>query len=228
MSASDPVELLSRVSLFSELSREDLQRISRVAIPRAFPAGVRVFHEGDQSDACYLVRSGDLRVTREHSDGRAIALATLGRGDIFGELAMLDGQARSASVETLSDSELLALPATDFRRLLADHPQISVKLIAALTRRLRETNERVARQSFQTVPSRVAGVLTQLIAEEAAPEGRSGVTIRMTQADLAQLAGTSRESVSRFLATLERAGVVQVGRGRVTVVEPRRLRAYIF
>jgi len=228
MSTADPVGLLSRVSLFSELSREELERISRVAVPRSFPAGVRVFHEGVRSDACYLVRSGDLRVTREHSDGRAIALATLGPGDIFGELAMLDGQARSASVETLSDSELLALPASDFRRLLAEHSRISVKLIIALTRRLRETNERVARQSFQTVPSRVAGVLTQLIAEEAAPEGRTGVTIRMTQADLAQLAGTSRESVSRFLATLERAGVVSVGRGRVTVVEPRRLRAYIF
>jgi CRP/FNR family transcriptional regulator len=167
-------------------------------------------------------------VTREHPDGRAIALATLGPGDIFGELAMLDGEARSASVETLTDSELLALPAADVRRLLADHPGISVKLIAALTKRLRETNERVARQSFQTVPSRVAGVLTQLIAEESATTGRQGITIRMTQADLAQLAGTSRESVSRFLATLERAGVVRVGRGRVTVVEPRRLRAYIF
>ena len=159
MSAGDPVELLSRVSLFSELSREELERISRVAIPRSFPAGVRVFHEGDRSDACYLVRTGDLRVTREHSDGRAIALATLGPGDIFGELAMLDGQARSASVETLSDSELLALTAADFRRLLAEHSEISVKLIIALTRRLRETNERVARQSFQTVPSRVAGVI---------------------------------------------------------------------
>jgi CRP-like cAMP-binding protein len=228
MSAADPIELLSRVPLFSELSRGELERISRVAVPRSFPSGVRVFHEGDHSDACYLVRSGDLRVTREHSDGRAIALATLGPGDIFGELAMLDGEARSASVETLTESELLALPAADVRRLLADHPEISVKLIAALTRRLRETNERVARQSFQTVPSRVAGVLTQLIAEESAGEGRQGVTVRMTQADLAQLAGTSRESVSRFLATLERAGVVRVGRGRVTVVEPRRLRAYIF
>ena len=228
MSAADPVELLARVPLFSELSRQELERISRVAVPRSFPAGVRVFHEGDQSDACYLVRSGDLRVTREHPDGRAIALATLGPGDLFGELAMLDGEARSASVDTLSESELLALPAADLRRLLADHPEISVKLVAALTRRLRETNERVARQSFQTVPSRVAGVLTQLIAEETAAEGRQGVTIRMTQADLAQLAGTSRESVSRFLATLERARVVRVGRGRVTVLEPRRLRAYIF
>jgi CRP/FNR family transcriptional regulator len=226
--SADSVELLGRVPLFAELSAGELERIAVVAVPRSYPRGVRVFHEGDNSNACYIVRSGDLRVTREHSDGRAIALATLASGDIFGELAMLDGEARSASVETLSDSELLALPAADMRRLLADHPEISVKLIIALTRRLRETNERVARQSFQTVPSRVAGVLAQLIAEEALPEGREGVTVRMTQADLAQLAGTSRESVSRFLATLERAGVVEVGRGRVTVVQPRRLRAYIF
>jgi CRP/FNR family transcriptional regulator, cyclic AMP receptor protein len=220
--------LLSRVSLFDELSPGELERVASVTVQRAFPPGVRVFHEGDSSDACYVVRSGDLRVTREHPDGRAIALATLGAGDIFGELAMLDGGTRSASVETLSECELLALPAADMRRVIADHGEIAAKLIVALTKRLRETNERVTRQSFQTVPSRVAGVLLQLIAEEAAPEGRTGVTVRMNQADLAQLAGTSRESVSRFLATLERAGVVTVGRGRVTVVEPRRLRSYIF
>jgi CRP/FNR family cyclic AMP-dependent transcriptional regulator len=221
-------ELLRLVPLFNELSAAELEPIARVAVPRSFPKGVRVLHEGDQSDACYIVRSGDLRVTREHPDGRAIALATLGPGDIFGELAMLDSGVRSASVETLSDCELLALPASDVRRLLADNAAITVKLVAALTRRLREANERIARQSFQTVPSRVAGVIAQLIAEEAAFEGRDRVTLRMTQADLAQLAGTSRESVSRFLATLERAGVVRVGRGRLTVLEPRRLRAYIF
>jgi CRP/FNR family transcriptional regulator len=221
-------ELLRRVPLFSELSEEELSGIADVAIPRSYPKGVRVFHEGDRSDACYIVRNGDLRVTREHPDGRAIALATLGPGDIFGELAMLDGEARSASVESLSECDLLALPAGDVRRLLASTPETTVKLVVALVRRLREANERIARQSFQTVPSRVAGVLSQLIAEEAPLEVREGVTIQMTQADLAQLAGTSRESVSRFLATLERAGVVRVGRGRVTVLEPRRLRAYIF
>jgi CRP-like cAMP-binding protein len=226
--AGEIVELLQRVPLFEELGADELEPVARVAVPRSYPRGVRVFHEGDSSDACYIVRSGDLRVTREHSDGRAIALATLGSGDIFGELAMLDGGTRSASVETLDDCELLALPAADMRRVIAEHGEIAAKLIMALTRRLRETNERVARQSFQTVPSRVAGVLLQLIAEETAVEGRASVTVRMNQADLAQLAGTSRESVSRFLATLERAGVVRVGRGRVTVVEPRRLRAYIF
>jgi CRP/FNR family transcriptional regulator len=223
-----PVELLRSVPLFSDLEQDELERFSLVAVPRSFPAATRVFHEGDHSDACYIVRSGSFRVTREHSDGRAITLATLGPGDIFGELAMLDGEVRSASVESLEDSELLALPAGEVRSLLARHPDITVKLVAALVRRLRTANERISRQSFQTVPSRVAGVLTQLVAEEG--EGGDGgeVTIRMNQADLAQLAGTSRESVSRFLADLERAGVVRPGRGRVTVLEPAKLRNYIF
>ena len=227
-----PVELLRSVPLFSDLEQEELERFSRVAVPRSFPASTRVFHEGDRSDACYIVRSGSFRVTREHSDGRAITLATLGGGDIFGELAMLDGEVRSASVEALVDGELLALPAGEVRALLARHPEITVKLVAARVRRLRTAYERISRQSFQTVPSRVAGVLSQLVAEESPRGGEGGdggeVTIRMNQADLAQLAGTSRESVSRFLADLERAGIVRPGRGRVTVLDPPKLNNYIY
>ena len=223
------VELLRSVPLFADLEQEELESFSRVAVPRSFPASTRVFHEGDHSDACYIVSAGSFRVTREHSDGRAITLATLGPGDIFGELAMLDGEVRSASVEALSDGELLALPAGDVRALLARHPEITVKLVAALVRRLRAANERISRQSFQTVPSRVAGVLSQLVEQEAAHEREHGVvTIRMNQADLAQLAGTSRESVSRFLADLERSGVVRSGRGRVTILDPPKLRNYIY
>ncbi len=222
------VELLRSVPLFAELGDDELERIARVAVPRNFPDATRVFHEGDQSDACYIIRSGTFRVTREHPDGRAITLATLGPGDIVGELAMLDGEVRSASVETQGgEGELLALPARDMLALLERNPDITVKIAAALTRRLRETNERISRQSFQTVPSRVAGVLSQLAAEEGRGVG-SEVTIRMNQADLAQLAGTSRESVSRFLADLDRAGVVRSGRGRVTVLDGAKLNEYIF
>jgi CRP/FNR family transcriptional regulator, cyclic AMP receptor protein len=226
---SDVIELLRRVPLFSELDDPELERIAQVAIPRRFPDDTRVFHEGDPGDACFIVRTGSCRVTREHPDGRAITLANLGPGAIFGELAMLDGEARSASVEATEDTDLLALPASDMRALIRENPGMAEKLVVALTRRLREANERIARQSFQTVPSRVAGVLDQLLAEDrVAPTMRDGVTIRLRQSDLAQLAGTSRESVSRFLATLERAGVVQVGRGRVTILEPERLGSYIF
>jgi len=223
------VGLLRSVPLFAELDEEELERFSRVAVPRSYPEGTRVFHEGDHSDACYIVRSGTFRVTREHPDGRAITLATLSEGDIVGELAMLDGEVRSASVETLGGKgELLALPASDVRSLLEKHPDITVKMVAALTRRLRAANERISRQSFQTVPSRVAGVLSQMVDEEAADGSPREITIRMNQADLAQLAGTSRESVSRFLADLERSGVVRAGRGQVTILEPAKLGNYIF
>ena len=225
------VGLLRSVPLFAELDEAELERFSRVAVPRSYPEGTRVFHEGDHSDACYIVRSGTFRVTRDHPDGRAITLATLSPGDIVGELAMLDGEVRSASVETLGGKgELLALPASDVRSLLEKHPDITVKMVAALTRRLRAANERISRQSFQTVPSRVAGVLSQMVDDDdgGGDGSKREITIRMNQADLAQLAGTSRESVSRFLADLERSGVVRAGRGQVTILEPAKLGNYIF
>ena len=226
------VELLRSVPLFADLEEGELERFSHVAVPRSFPAGTRVFHEGDSSDACYIVSEGSFRVTREHSDGRAITLATLGPGEIFGELAMLDGDTRSASAESITDGTLLALPANDVRGLLARNPEIALKLVAGLVRRLRAANARLSRQSFQTVPSRVAGILAQLSREGQENKDGEGemqeVTIRMNQTDLAQLAGTSRESVSRFLAELERAGVVRSGRGRVTVLQPNKLRNYIY
>jgi CRP/FNR family transcriptional regulator len=222
------VELLRSVALFADLEEGALERFSHVAVPRSFPAGTRVFHEGDNSDACYIVREGSFRVTREHTDGRAITLATLGPGEIFGELAMLDGDKRSASAEALTDGELLALPAGDVLALLARHPEIALKLVAGLVRRLRAANVRLSRQSFQTVPSRVAGILSQLSTEAQNGGEQGSITIRMNQSDLAQLAGTSRESVSRFLAELERAGVVNCGRGRVTVLDPPKLRNYIY
>jgi CRP/FNR family transcriptional regulator, cyclic AMP receptor protein len=227
------IELLRSVPLFADLGEAELERFSQVAVPRTFPAATRVFHEGDSSDACYIVSEGSFRVTREHSDGRAITLATLGPGEIFGELAMLDGDTRSASAESITDGTLLALPANDVRGLLSRNPEIALKLVAGLVRRLRAANMRLSRQSFQTVPSRVAGILAQLSREgqDSGPDGdgeMSEVTIRMNQTDLAQLAGTSRESVSRFLAELERAGVVRSGRGRVTVLEPNKLRNYIY
>jgi len=223
------VELLRSVPLFADLEEGELERFSHVAVPRSFPAGTRVFHEGDSSDACYIVSEGSFRVTREHSDGRAITLATLGPGEIFGELAMLDGDKRSASAESITDGTLLALPANDVRSLLARNPEIALKLVAGLVRRLRAANARLSRQSFQTVPSRVAGILLQLSRDGQGEEGEEvEVTIRMNQTDLAQLAGTSRESVSRFLAELERAGVVRSGRGRVTVLQPGKLRNYIY
>jgi CRP/FNR family transcriptional regulator len=175
------------------------------------------------------VRTGAVRVTRNHSDGRAITLAELRRGDIFGELAMWGGETRSATVEALEDTAAVALLAADMRRLLGARPEIAVQLLAELAGRLRAANERITRQSFQTVAGRVASVLVGQV-ESRIKEGVAAhdVLISATQADIAQLAGSSRESASRFLATLERAGVVSTGRGKVIVHDPAALRNYIY
>jgi CRP/FNR family transcriptional regulator len=188
-----------------------------------------IFREGDESDTCYVVRSGHARAMREHVDGRTLALAHFGPGDIFGELAMFDNESRSATVETLDAVEAIALAGSEMRRLLRQHPDIAVKLVISLGRRLRDANERLARQSFQTVQSRVAVVLNDLVNQAQAEGAGSGdVLVTITQADIAQLAGSSRESASRFLAVLERANVITQGRGRITVHDPDALANYVY
>src|SRR6478672_11463424 len=228
-SAEETAALLSRVPVFEALRPEDLARVTDVAVPRSFRGGEVVFREGDDSDTCYIVRSGHARAVREHADGRQITLATFGPGDIFGELAMFDDERRSATVEALDDVEAIAIAGSDMRRLMRAHADIAVKLVIGVARRLREANERLTRQSFQTVQSRVAGVLLQLV-EQAQAEGAGprDVLLKVTQAEIAQLAGSSRESASRFLAVLERAGVITQGRGRITVHDPEALKRYIF
>lgn len=234
--------MLSGVPVFSTLHEDDLRRIAELAVPRTFDSGQVVFREGDASDTCYVVHSGQARAISEHPDGRTITLASFGRGDIFGELAMFEDERRSATVEAVQATTVVAVLGPDMRRLMGEHPEISSRLVVALGRRLRETNERLARQSFQTVQSRVAVVLRDLArqaaedAQTAGPDGSApdarttgqDVLVTATQADLAQLAGSSRESASRFLAVLERAGVISQGRGRLVVHDPRALDRYVF
>jgi CRP/FNR family transcriptional regulator, cyclic AMP receptor protein len=259
MRSSEVVQLLGRVPVFSTLVESDLERIAQLSVPRRFEPGEVVFREGDASDTCYVVREGHARAIREHGDGRTITLATFGPGDIFGELAMFEDELRSATVEAIEPTLVVAVLGPDMRRLMTEHPEISTRLVISLGRRLREMNERLSRQSFQSVQSRVAVALSELVEQELAEgrdraltDGRHGslaedgadgslrsagsaptasgkeVLVTATQADLAQLAGSSRESASRFLAVLERAGVISQGRGRLVVHDPEALKQYVF
>lgn len=250
---SQLTEVLRRVPVFANLAQEDLERVVEVTVARRFDAGEVVFHERDEGDTCYVIRDGHARAVRSHPDGRSITLAEFGVGDIFGELAMFDAERRSATVEILEPTEVVVIPGADMRRLMAEQPSITVKLVAALAQRLRTTNERLARQSFQTVQSRVAAVLADLARQAGgAPDdaeggalaeigsgvpGKAGgdpghpepeVLIAATQADIAQLAGCSRESTSRFLSELARAGIITQGRGRLVLHDPVALEGYVY
>src|ERR1700704_3696122 len=196
MRSEEVVELLGNVPVFSTLVHDDLERIAQFAVPREFEPGEVVFREGDASDTCYVVSDGRARAIRSHTDGRTLTLATFGPGDFFGELALFEDERRSATVEAIERTGVVAVLGPDMRRLMAEHAEISARLVIALGRRLRETNERLSRQSFQTVQSRVAVVLIQLVQQEASAQGeaagedkREGVLVTATQADLAQLAG---------------------------------------
>jgi CRP/FNR family transcriptional regulator len=228
----ETVELLARTPMFRELSRKDLEQLAQVAVPRSYGRGQVVFRQGDHGDTCYVVRTGSVRVTHDHTDGRTITLAELRPGDMFGELAMFNSEQRSATVQALEDSSALALLSGDMRRMLLQHPHIAVNMLAWMSDRLRAANQRIARQSFQTVASRVAGALLAQVQARSDADDRGEppreVVIRATQAEIAQLAGASRESASRFLARLERDGVVTTGRGKVLVHEPGALRNYIY
>jgi CRP/FNR family transcriptional regulator, cyclic AMP receptor protein len=227
-SVDEIVGLLAGTEVFGEVEPRELAEVAQVAVPRHWDRGEVIFREGDVGDTCYLLRAGAILLTREHQDGRMVALAELRAGSLFGELAMFRGERRSASAEVIEPASALALLANDMQRLVRRNPDLALKLLASLAERVSRTNERLLQQSFQTVAGRVASALlaqTKTRQADGAPE--ADVLIRSTQAEIAHLAGTSRESASRFLATLERAGIVTLGRGKVTVHDPARLRNYI-
>lgn len=226
----DTAALLASVDVFADLEERELAEIASVAVPRAFERGEILFREGDTGDTCYVVRTGAVIIRRDAGgSGRSLTLAEFRTGAFFGELAMFGGETRSATAETLEDTTVVALLSSDIQRVMRSSPQIAFKMCAGLADRLRDANERLLQQSFQTVAGRVAGTLLGQVVARQKEEGQDGgdVVVRATQSEIAQLAGTSRESASRFLASLEREGVVRLGRGKVTVHEPDRLRNYI-
>ena len=224
----DTEQLLATVQVFSGLERRELEEISRVAVPRSFDRGEIIFREGDPGDTCYVVRSGTIAIRRDHPDGRSRALAELRPGSIFGELSMFGAETRSATAEALEPSQVVAILRADMQRVIRSSPDIAFKMLAELADRVRLVNEQLTRQSFQTVSGRVAStLLAQVHTRQEEGAGHSDVTVKATQSEIAQLAGTSRESASRFLATLAREGVVSLGRGKVVVHEPGRLQSFI-
>jgi CRP/FNR family transcriptional regulator len=224
----ETARLLARTEVFGDLEERELAEVAQVAVPRHWDRGEVIFREGDQGDTCYLLRTGAVVLTREHQDGRMVALAELRAGALFGELAMFRGETRSATAEAIEATTAVALLASDMQRLIRRTPGLALKFLATLAERVSKTNERLLQQSFQTVAGRVASaLLAQVVARQAEGAPDSNVLVRSTQAEIANLAGTSRESASRFLATLERAEVVTLGRGKVTVHDPGRLRNYI-
>src|SRR3982751_6612897 len=131
-SGEETAELLADTEVFGGLEERELSEVAQVAVPRSWARGEVIFREGDEGDTCYLIRSGAVILTREHQDGRMIALAELRAGGMFGELAMFRGETRSATADAIEPTSAIALLAPDVQRLIRQNPDIAYKLLAAL------------------------------------------------------------------------------------------------
>lgn len=224
---SENTELLGRLPLFETLNARELDELGAVAVPRSFQRGEVIFQEGSQGDVMYVIREGRVLIKREHSGGRTIALTEMGPGDLFGELAIFDKEARSATAECIVPTRVVALTSGDVSRVLTRNPEIAVKLLAQLSKRIRAANSRIGDQYFQSTEGRIVNVVLGLAEQQNDGTVMPGTFVRANQSEIAQLASTSRETVSRFLANCQRADLLTTYRGRLQLRDPDGMRRMV-
>jgi CRP/FNR family transcriptional regulator len=223
---SETTDLLGRLPLFETLNTRELDELGAVAVPRSFQRNEIIFTEGSQGDVMYVIRDGRVLIKREHAGGRTIALTEMGPGDLFGELAIFDKEARSATAECIVPTRVVALTSGDVSRVLTRNPEIAVKLLQQLSRRIRAANSRIGDQYFQSTEGRIVNVVLGL-AEQQNGNVMAGTFVRANQSEIAQLASTSRETVSRFLASCQRADLLTTYRGRLQLRDPEGMRRMV-
>lgn len=207
------VAVLQKVPLFSQLAPVELQRVGDVARERAYPRNSVILFEDDPGDALYVVAQGQVKVVLIGEDGREVILSVLGPGEFFGEMALIDDEPRSAHVIAMEDSSLLVLRREDFQGILRQSPGIGLALLRELSRRLRRVDEKVGSLVLLDVNGRVAQLLLDLADEESGDR----ITRRLTHHTIAQMIGSSRETVSRTMRELVDKGLIQVSRRDILI-----------
>jgi CRP-like cAMP-binding protein len=204
------IELLRSVSLFWDLKEEELGYIADRMIARHYENGNYIFLEDSEGEQCFFVVEGSVKVTRLSKDGREVILAMLNAGDFFGEMSLLDGQSRSANVIALEKTEVLTLDRNDFLVVLHDYPQISIQLMKEMAGRLRKSDRQIASLSLSDAEKRIALCIIRFADEQGIiKNGRVSIPKIPIQQDIANMAGTSRETVSRALSLLEKEELVE-------------------
>jgi len=206
----DKVNILKSVSIFSDLSDSDLSSILDKMVQHTFKKSQIILMEDRIGEHCFFLTHGRVKITRLSSDGREVILALLGKGEFFGEMSLLDGEARSANVVALERTEALTLNVADFMNTLEIYPKVAINLLCELAVRLRKSDEQIASLSLSDAERRIALSLLR-VAEEQGTIRHGHVTINPLpyQQDIANMAGTSRETVSRTYGLLEDDGYIQ-------------------
>jgi CRP-like cAMP-binding protein len=217
-------QLLAQVSIFENLQGVDLEHLSALIRSRRYARGEVIFHQGDVGTTLYIIRKGEVAIRVSSPEGKEVILALLDRGDFFGELALLDGEPRSTDAVAREETDLLSIQREDFRHFLDARPQVAVDLMATLSRLVRHVTQLVHDTHFLDARARLVRVLLDL-ARGQGLAGAEGVVIpqRLTQSELANLCGLTRESTNKWLRFYVREGLLSYDGGRITLVDPKRL-----
>jgi CRP-like cAMP-binding protein len=202
MATHEALDTLRSIPLFSGVNDDDLEQLASHLIERRFPRNTTIVEEGLAGDYMYVIREGRVKVTKLSEDGREKILVFFDAGSFFGEMSLLDRAPRSASVKTLEHVRLLALSRTDFLNLLRKSPDLALSVIQELSRRLRKLDDQASALSFQRVKDRTKGELKDL-ARELHQDGEHRITPVVTHQQLADMIGTSRETVTRVIKELK-------------------------
>jgi CRP/FNR family transcriptional regulator len=218
-------DVLRRAPLFAALDDEGAAALQAGVTIVELSRAERLFEEGASGNQLYVILDGKIKLTRAAADGRENLLSVLGPGEMFGELSLFDPRPRTASAVAVTDSRLGALAHDDLRSWLTGRPDVALHLLQALAQRLRRANDVMADLVFTDVPGRVAKALLDLAGRfgESQPDGLH-VNHDLTQEELAQLVGASRETVNKALADFAARGWLQLSAKSVLLIEPDRLR----
>jgi CRP/FNR family cyclic AMP-dependent transcriptional regulator len=214
---------LARSALFEDLDAAALRDLAALARRRHYPAGAPICIEGESDGSLFIIATGRVRISAGSSDGDERHLNELGPGDLIGEIALLDGASRSASAIAVDDSQVYGIERAAFVAFLDRTPELARSLIKLLCQRVRWMTGLLEASAFLGLPARLARWLIMLAAQQGVAHPR-GVEVRVSQQDLAQFLGVSRQSVNEVLQAWRGDGLVDLGRGRIVVLDDLRLR----
>jgi len=210
---------LQSIPLFRHLAEDEIHRLADLARQRKYPKGSVILFEDDPGDALYVVVSGRVKVVLIGEDGREVILSTMDKGDFFGEMSLIDDEPRSAHVIAMENSRLLVLRRDDFHRCLDTTPRIALGLLRALSKRLRQANSQIG----GLVLLDVAGRIARLLLQSADGDDGSVITAKLTHHTIAQMIGSSRETVSRTMRTLIEQDLIAVSQKTITIKNRKAL-----
>ncbi len=220
----EPMDL-KLIPLFSELKEDELNSLAKVTVRQTFKKDNMVLIEEDVGSTMFIILNGRVKISRISDEGREVILSILVDGDFFGEMAILDGQTRSANAVTLEDTEMLIIRRGNFLQMLHDYPQIAINLLKELAHRLRRSDSQIKSLSLQNALGRVASTLLRIADDSGIiKQGIVEIPHLPPQQDLANMAGTSRETISRVIKSLGQLGYVKKQGSKLLILDYDRFR----